>query len=85
MVRMTFRELWAKGSNEKIIWLCAVQIAWGEEVDGGERFRVQRLKRLRDQKCGNINITNPTVRRAYNNKAIIIGRIEQKNIINRCA
>ena len=33
LVRMTFRELWDKGASDKRIWLCAVYIVWGKEVD----------------------------------------------------
>ena len=42
MVRMAFRELWAKRDSEKLIWLRVVQIVRGNEVDDGERFSGQR-------------------------------------------
>ena len=51
-----------------------MQIARGEEGDDGEIFSGQIWKRQREQICGNITITNPTVRRAYNKKAIRLGR-----------
>ena len=44
LARMTFRELWDKWASDRIIWLCMVQIAQGEEVDEGERFSGQIWK-----------------------------------------
>ena len=44
LVQMTFRELWAQGGSNKIIWLCAVYIARGKEMGDRERFSGQRFK-----------------------------------------
>ena len=41
LVRITFRELWAKGASDKRIWLRAVQNAQDEEVEDGEHFSGQ--------------------------------------------
>ena len=58
LVRITFRELWDKGTSQKMIWIRAVHIARGEELDYGERFRVQIWKQQQAQICCNIEITS---------------------------
>ena len=85
LVHMTFRELWTKGYSDKRIWLRAVHIAQGKEVDERERFSFQIWKQIREQICCNITITNPTIRRSYNKRARRLGRRKQRNIIRRCA
>ena len=85
MVWMKFREFWAKGSSGKRILLRVVHIARGEEVDDGKQYSGQKRKRLWEQILDNIKITNPTFRRAYNKKTIILGRIQQRYISGRCA
>ena len=76
MVQMIFRELWAKGASKKRICSHAVQITRGEEVDDEECFISQRWKQQWNESSGNITITNPTVRRAYNKTSRRLARIQ---------
>ena len=75
--------MWDKGARDKIIWLCAVQIARDNEVDDRERFNGQIWKQQWDQKHDNIKIINPTVRISYNMKSRIQGMRQHRNIIGK--
>ena len=84
LVWMTFREFWDKGGSNKRIWIRAVHIALGEEVDDRERFSGQRWNRQRDQRRFNIIIVNPKVRRSCNRKVIRQGRRQRSKNSKRC-